>query len=364
MKRLLCGSVVLAASFVLVSCSGDPTSDGRGEPTRITAEPTSLFIDQGSNAPVVVTLIDEQGGPLAGVFEIAATGSGITVVQNTEYLGTTVGPPLESQAQFIVTAGATPMPSAFTLTNGELSIDIPVVVLPVSIETAVFSNPTPAMNELVTVSAEGFSFLPDAAISFGPDSALILANDGASVTFLPAPGSTGSPLVEGIAISFLPTTPLSLPTAAPITVAPLSTIPGSESAATAPSLAVPPLDGVTRLFDGPDFAATIDHFYKLTITEAGVYTITVDWDIGSDIDLFFCEDPPAADFSNCPAASFTAHPEEVELALEPRTYFVVAEDFGADAIGAELSITIAHTTPTGELRRLSPPPAPKLRTRK
>jgi hypothetical protein len=371
MKRLLCGSVVLAASFVLVSCSGDPTSDGRGEPTRITAEPTSLFIDQGTDAAVIVTLIDEQGEPLAGVFEIAATGSGITVVQNAEYLGTTVGPPLESQAQFIVTAGATPTPSAFTLTNGALSIDIPVVVLPTSIETAVFSNPTPAMNEVVSVSAEGFSFLPDAAVSFGPDSALILANDGASLTFLPAPGSTGSPLLEGIAISFLPTTPLSLPTAAPITVASLSAIPGTEDPATAPSLPVPAVDEIARLFDGPDFAATLDHFYKLTVAEAGVYTVTVDWDIGSDIDMFLCPDPGAIT-ADCNFDGATAnHPESVDFTLTPGTYFVVVDDFGpiADppgtpAIGAEIKIDVERSAPSGELRRLSPPTAPKIKIRK
>jgi hypothetical protein len=359
MKRLLCGSVVLAASLVLLSCKGDPTSDGRGEPTRILAEPTSLFIDQSSDAAVTVTLMDDQGDPLAGAFELAATGTGITVVRNEEYLGTTVGPPLVSQAQFIVTAGDTPLPSSFTLTTGELSIDIPVVVTPTVVATSVFSNATPAQNEAITVTAEGYSFLPTASAVIGGDSAIIVGNDGASLTFIPSPGGTGPAQLGDITIDFLPTAPLSIPTATEITVAPLSAAGGTDAAATAPSLPVPAVGVVAGFFDGPDFATTADHFYKLTITEAGVYTVTMDWDLGSDIDMFLCLDPPAADFSNCDFQAATgAHPEEGEFALDPGTYFVVADDFGADAAGAALKLTLQHAPPEATLRR-PPPPAPR-----
>jgi hypothetical protein len=351
MKRLLCGSVVLATSLVLVSCNSDPTSDFRNGPSRILADPSTVFVNHDAVEEVVVTLVDDQGDPLPGSFEVSASGTGITVERNPDFLGTTVGAPLESQAQFIVTAGATPTPTSFTLASGDLSLEIPVNVLPTAIESAAFSNPTPALNEPVTISAEGYAFLPDAAVVIGGDSAAILSNDGSTVTFVPTPGSTGPAFVEKIAISFLPTTPLSLPTTAEITVPP-GPVAGTEAAATAPALPIPGVGEFTVFFDQPDFVATIDHFYKLTVTEAGTYTITMDWDIGSDIDLFVCEDPPAADFSNCPASSFVDHPEETEVSLTPGTYFVVGEDFGADAIGTELKITVQHDPAAPGVRKL------------
>jgi hypothetical protein len=340
MKRLFCGSVVFAATLVLASCSDDPTEAFRGTPARLVVEPSSIFMDHDDDAAVVVRVEDDQGDPLpAPDMEVTAVGSGITVERNPNFLGTTVGAPLESEQQFIVTSGPTLLPTSFTVAAAGFSVEVPVRVMPTDV-TGTFSNPTPVQNEPVTLTLEGFAFLPDATITFGPNEALILANDGASLTFLPAPGAVGPGQLEGVAIDFLPTTPLTLPTQASITVPAATAVPGTDSPATAPSLPVPAAGGVTGFFDAPDFVATIDHFYKLTVTEAGTYTVTVDWDIGTDIDLYFCEDPPAADFSNCPATSFTGHPEEVEIDLVPGTYFVVAEDFGEDAAGATLDIQV------------------------
>jgi hypothetical protein len=359
MKRLLCGSVVLAASLGLVSCNSDPTSDFRNGPSQILAEPSAVFLNRGTVEEVVVRVVDDAGDPLPAPWEITETGSGITVARNPDFLPTTVGLPLEAAAQFIVTAGEEPQPSSFTLTSGELSIEIPVNVLPTAIETATFSNVTPAQNETVTITAEGFTFLPEAAIVIAGDSALIISNDGASVTFLPTPGSTGPVLIEKIAPSFLPTTPLSLLTTQEIAVAPLAAIPGTDDPATAPELNVPPEGAVAGFFDAPDFAGaacafgTVCRYYKLTVTEAGVYTITMDWDIGGDIDMYVCNDPPVvADFSGCFdfAGASAAHPEIAEVALEPGTYIVVADDFGGDAIGTTLQIAVQHDPPAAAFR--------------
>ncbi len=362
MKRLLCGSVVFAASIALASCSSDPTGDFRGDPARITASPSSVFLNQGADEAVVVRLEDDQGDPLPGDFELTATGSGITVERNPDFQGTTVGVPLESEAQFIITAGDAPLPSSFSLSAGGLSIDIPVVVLPTAVASAVFSNATPALNEPVTVTAEGYTFLPTASVVIGGDSALILANDGTSLTFLPAPGGTGPAQLGGVAIDFLPAAELSLPTVAEITVAPLSAAPGTDDPATAPSLPVPAEGAIAGFFDGPDFVAAVDHFYKLTITEEGVYTVTMDWDIGSDIDMFLCPDPGAITASCDFQAATGAHPEAGSFTLAPGTYFIVADDFGADAAGAELSIVVQHDPlPLPELRLQRPAARNKVR---
>ena len=303
----------------------------------------------------------DQGDPLPGTWEIVEPGSGISVERNPDFLGTTVGAPLESQAQFIITAGDTPTATSFTLASGELSLEIPVNVTPTAIASAAFSNATPALNEPVSLTAEGYSFMPDAAVVIGGDSAVILSNDGSTVTFVPTPGSTGPATIEKIAISFLPTVPLTLPTTAEITV-PSGPVGGTDDPATAPALPVPEAGAFTVFFDGPDFAGsapcafgTICHFYKLTVTEAGVYTVTLDWDIGGDIDMYLCGDPPAADFSNCDFSGASAdHPESVEFDLAPGTFFVVADDFGTDAIGTELKLTVERAAPPGVTLRSFP----------
>jgi hypothetical protein len=358
MKRLFCGSVVFAASLVLVSCSNDPTSDFRGTPTRIVADPSSIFLDQGDNASVIVRLEDDQGDPLPADWQVAA-GSGITVDRNEDFLPTTVGAPLESEAQFDVFAGNAPLATSFTVSGGGLDLEIPVKVTPTDLASAVFSNPAPAANEPVTITAEGFGFLPEAVVSFAGDTAITLSNDGTALTFLPTPGTTGPALVEGVAINFLPEAPLSLETTAEITVGAAPEIPGTGDPATAPSLVVPPEGGTTGLFDAPDFVATIDHFYKLTVTEEGVYTVTMNWTAGSDLDLILCDAALAA----CDGQAATGNQPEVGVyALVPGTYFVIAEDFGEDAAGATVGLAVRHDPPAAELR--TPAPARKQKVRK
>ena len=113
------------------------------------------------------------------------------------------------------------------------------------------------------------------------------------------------------------------------------------------------------------------------MTEAGVYTITLDWDIGTDIDLTVC---PEGDplFGDTCGNSFSDHPEEVEMSLTPGTYIVLSEDFGAliptpapghgdpDAAGTTLTINVFHAPP--EAAALKAPaakatPAWKVRSR-
>lgn len=356
MKRLLCGSVVLAGSLVLVSCKGDPTSEFRGEPTRINAEPTSLFIDQGTDAPVTLTLVDDQGDPLEGTFEIGATGTGITVVKNENFLGTTVGAPLVSQTQFIVTAGDTPTPSSFTVTAGELSIDIPVAVTPTAIATAAFSNPTPAVNEAVSITAEGYTFQPDATISFAGTPAIVLgvAEDGSALTFLPAPGTTGPAEVQNVSINFLPTAALTLPTTAEMTVGELVPLTGTDAPGTAPALTVPAVGETSTFYDGgayeypaPLFGTTLPaRLYSFTVPADGDYTFSIDWaggveDLGA---YFFLSDGTTETGTPADAGGGGAHPEESTSTLTAGTYLMAVVNFSA-TIPAFISIQLTPEPP-------------------
>jgi hypothetical protein len=349
MKRLLCGSVVLAASLVLVSCNGDPTSSFRNGPSQILADPTEVFVNQGGQQPVVVSVIDSAGDPLAAGFTVSDTGAGISVRRNPNFLPSTAGR-LPSQLQYIVTAGNAPVSSSFTVRSGDLSLEIPVRVMPTDL-AATFSNPTPAVNEVVTVTAPGFTFLETAAISFGGDTALLIANDGASLSFLPTPGTTGPALVEGISIDFLPGTPLSLQTTEEIAVAPLVPLTGTDAPGTAPEIPVAAVGETTTFFDGgtydypaPLFGTTFPaRLYKLTIPEDGDYTVTLDWEGGvEDLGVYYFQaDGTTETGSPADGGGAGAHPESSTSTFTAGTYLLAVVNFSATN---PPSITIQLTT--------------------
>ena len=123
---------------------------------------------------------------------------------------------------------------------------------------------------------------------------------------------------------------------------------GTDDPATAPSLPVPGAGESSGFWDIPDFQATLDHFYKLVVTEAGVYTVTMNWDIGDDVDMFLCPDPGAITLACDFQAATGDHPEVGTYDLAPGTFFLVADDFGggdddpdtAPAVGATVQIRI------------------------
>jgi len=237
-----------------------------------------------------------------------------------------------------------------------------------------FSNTDPAVSETVTMTAPaGFRFAladttivdtdttitPLPVVTVGANAAIIVARapDGSSVGFVPIPGSAGIPQIDGVVPTAAPSNILTMPAEATVTVpAEIPTLPGSDAPGTAPSLTTPALNEASVLFDMPDFEApvcpaTTDvcRYYKLTVTSAGTYTITMDWNIGDDIDMFLCPAPGditgACDFQ----AATGAHPEIGVFALTPGDYWVVADDFGGNpavggvpGIGTRLVITVEH----------------------
>jgi hypothetical protein len=214
---------------------------------------------------------------------------------------------------------------------------------------AVFSDPTPAQNQLVTVSAPGFKFLPSAGALFGADTAVVfsVAADSSSMTFVAKPGATGIPAPElfGIVLSVLPQVPLKLPTTTNLAYPALAPVGGTDAAGTAPSLDAPATGFSNRFYDQADFTAAADRFYKLVVTEDGVYDISFDWTTGSDIDLFVCPAPGAITASCDFQAAVANHPEAGTYTLTAGTWYIVGEDFGGDAGLSAVTITVAHPVP-------------------
>jgi hypothetical protein len=233
MKRLLRGSVVLAAAIGFLSCSGDPTSDFR-QPTGIVASPTTVFIDVGETEPVVASLVDDQGNQIAADFEISAVGPGLTVVQDEEFQNTTAGVHIDNQVRFQVTASAIAN-SSFTLTAGGLSRVIPVRVTPAAIDIAI-SNPTPAWGDTITLTAPaGVLFTDTSEVTFagGPPGDIVsLSPDRTVLTVVPGPNTQGVVTISNTTVSFDETLNFTVTSNGTVTSPPLTAVEGTFSTQT------------------------------------------------------------------------------------------------------------------------------------
>lgn len=221
---------------------------------------------------------------------------------------------------------------------------------------ATLSSATPAVNAPVVLTSTNpqFTFVAPAVVAIGGDSSAIVTGQTAStITFLPAPASTGNVGVGAVDVVGFG---LPLPSTAP-TITTSSTVPampGTGSTATAPAIAVPPVDGRTGFYDAGTFpgdllgqGAAIDQVYRVVVTSGGDYTFTVGWNNAADVDLFFCAvaDCSDADFF----AASTANPESGTLTLAPGTYYLAVELFAGDP-PTWISVQIDHAA--------TPPPAP------
>ncbi|MFL5403435.1 MAG: hypothetical protein ACJ8BF_11530 [Gemmatimonadales bacterium] len=223
---------------------------------------------------------------------------------------------------------------------------------------ATFSTTTPASSQPVTMTAPvGFRFQPTAAITVAGLPAIVnsRAVDSSSVTFQVPPGTIGAVKVDSAVISVLPQFPLSIAVRDTIVAAPLAALAGTATPGTAPNSNAPGLGGATAIFDvgtftGNDIVGDCGascpskaQYYKLTITQPGDYTVSLDWDNpGTDLDGFLCSD--AACSSPQLLGSGGDHPEATSFtALAAGTYYIDAVLF--DNIGpvpGTVTITISQ----------------------
>jgi hypothetical protein len=239
------------------------------------------------------------------------------------------------------------------------------------------SDTAPDVSEIVTLTAPtGFHFDTSLDTTFAADNVTItaitsplqillggnpviitsLAGDGSTVSFVPSPAQAGVPQIDGVVPDAAPDNILTMSIDNSVTVpSEVPTLPGTDAFGTAPALQIPAVGGLTVTFDKPDFVATVDHFYQLNLA-AGTYSFTVDWDVGSDVDLVLCsgtcDDPFGADLVGTVATTpgvggfqgaTSAHPEHSTLTVAAGTYGLLVEDFGEDAADATVTITIERS---------------------
>jgi hypothetical protein len=227
------------------------------------------------------------------------------------------------------------LPTRPTITAQNIGTTVPAGLVPAA----------PNVNQTVTLTAPvGFTFAPDATLSFGGNAPEISSQSVGSISFLPAPATTAPATITGLILNSAPQFTLTMESADTLTVsATIPTLAGSDAQATAPTIPTPAVGGTTAIYDKPDFAATADHFYKLVVGTAGDYTITMDWTTGSDVDMFVCPAPVAPGFANCDFTAATGdHPESATYTLAAGTYIIVSDDFGADAVGTTLHVSVSR----------------------
>ena len=338
MRRSLCGLAVLTA-LAGVSCGGDPTDSIRDEGEKIIADPSSVFVDQGTTEFVVVRLVDGQGNQLGADIQFQDVGAGITVEKDNTYLATTNGERVPTSTRFIV-GGVSPAASSFVAAVGNTTVTIPVKVVPgaasIPLVTVASTGPNATDPTVLTVSAP-FQFFPDSTVTFdaGPGIVTERSTDGTSITVLPPPGTTttGTAVIRA---DYLPTVPLTTTTDVPLTIsATVTPMAGTNSAATAPEIAVPAPGASGGFFDGAPFGAADCgqnsgapcQLYKIVLPADATLDVQPLWSNTADIGLYFLEadgvtdnDQACDDHGNA-ATDAEGQAEHCTITLAAGTYF-------------------------------------------
>jgi hypothetical protein len=253
---------------------------------------------------------------------------------------------------------------AFAQTSDTLGISFAlstadtVFVPPVTEIPAVFSASNPAVNQTVTMTAAGFKFLPDCCdvlsgtvgISFetgGPAVVLGVSADSSTVSFRPAPGSTGVVTVNGAVLSVLTAFPLSLTATSTLTAGTsVPTMGGTSSPTTAPTVTIP--DGFfdTASFTGADITGdggVAAQYYKFTPAADADVAILIDAQApapDTDLDLVLCSDVTCSDGGDLSAAATGTSNEAGSFSVTGGTTYYVAVVLFAGAPPGSISLSI------------------------
>lgn len=295
MKRLLISAS--AAALGVWACRGDPTAALRGDPFRVTVAPDVMFIDEGDQRTVEVTVSDEQLNPLA--FTATATSMNVDVFTvRADQL-----PSINSaRRRFFVTA-LTPGQAMLSVQAAGLTQSATVNVLPVAFGGA-GSTMTPTVGQEFTLSATALlqfssvsdlNFADPADDDAAPIFGIVTARTVTSLTVLVPQPDVAQPaavIVDSILVTYVAGLKTSLPTAALYNVQ--NPYDPNDAPDPAYTLTVPSSGGApTVIYDGFKSSET-DNFYTLTLAAPTTVTLLLEWSQEADIDMYVCDNPCAA----------------------------------------------------------------------
>jgi len=362
-------------SIIDLGTAVTPLAPALGAPITVTLPaglkviPESLFAS-GIGADTVPRGLLMAGSTLQPLnITVSADSTQITFIPPPNVDSTAIIPGIIPAALAACCAGAASYPLTLATTA---KVTTPAVT---ELAATVSPTATPAANVVVTITSTNPQFTLDqaAGVTVNGHEAVITQRTGNSVSFVPTPADTGAPLVSGVNVVGFP---LDLPIADSIRIAAIVPAAGSDDPGSAPPLPMPGAVGETSAFwDTPNFDTltvngTPDHFYGFNVPANGSYRVTIDWDVGDDLDGILCTDATCASF--VPGVQETAsippefimatgdHPEIGVFPLTPAPHVLLVEDFGCIdelpasqgggpdlstlcAIGAKVLITITRT---------------------
>jgi hypothetical protein len=209
MNRILRGAVFLAVTAALGACGTEPDQFADGTPDHIVAEPGVVFIARADSQNVRVRIVDQQGTALLMPISVTNVGPGINVRADSAFRpiyhgDTLVFNPNTTELRLWVSTSALDN-SSFTVNAGNLSLDIPVVVTPADDESLPFSTLTPALGEVVTVTASSAMLFTDSTkVVFGSTTLtpIEVAADGKSLQFNAAPDLLGPATFTNVTLDY------------------------------------------------------------------------------------------------------------------------------------------------------------------
>ncbi len=205
---------------------------------------------------------------------------------------------------------------------------------------ATYSSSTPALNDTTTISAAGFKFLPNAAITVGGRPATIVAraSDSSSINFVAVPGTNGAISVSNMVLSFLTAVPLTLPATVGIT-APAG-LGGTNAFATAPTIPVPGAGQSVTFLDAGSYAAVAEctgdlggpcRVYKIVVAANRTIGLTITWQGTTDLGVYTYDNTQSLDTGlivcDSKGAGAGGQPETCSAAFTPGTYYLVVDSF-------------------------------------
>jgi hypothetical protein len=258
-----------------------------------------MVVNVGSAKTVDLQLVDKQGNPLSANFAVAIGDPSVVDVEPDTSFRPGLGKDRLTQ-RYIVTALA-PGYTQVSFTSGGVTQNVPVFGYPLTLPAA-FSSATPNVNDVVTITAPGFKFLPSATVTFGGAPMLITARaaDSSSVSFRAGVAGAGKVTVGGTVLATLTSTPLSLESATGIVAGPaITSLAGTDAKATAPEAMVLAAGVTATLVDAGPFANNAEctggpggaacRIYKFVVPEDGDYVVTGTWSNLADIGLYFTD---------------------------------------------------------------------------
>ncbi len=295
MKSSMFGTLTLATAALLASCA-DPTGDlETGGTVRVT--PGFLTVNVNATESVTVQLVDDQGNALPATYSAASNNAAVaTVGENVNFR-----PGLGSNrlaGKFGISALSNVDSTSVTFSAGGRSYTVPVLVAPSNIPV-VLSPAAPNLNDLVTVSAPGFLFLPTAEIVFGGERQLTtaVAADSSGMTFRVGKGGNGLLTVNNVSLGYLPAVAQSFNSAVAETFGPgITTLTGTDALATAPLILYPRPGEVITITDNGVWHNSADcnngpggfpcRIYKIVLAVDATLDISTSWDNSADLGFY------------------------------------------------------------------------------